>query len=110
MGQLHMNRGVHDDFAEYSVYVYRFPDEVLHGHSDWEKKRVTHDKMRALNFARKYFESDSYRMVEVKRKAYDDRYDRIIDRTFRVFTSEVYEVELLKPIQHFFGRIFNKKL
>lgn len=108
MGQLQMNREVHDDIAEYSVYVYRFPDDVLHGHSDWEKKRVTHNKMRAINFARKYFESESYRMVEVKRKAYDDRYERVIDRTFRVFTSETQDIEILRPIQRFFVKFFPK--
>lgn len=72
---------------EYSIYVYRYPDDVEAGQSDWEKKNVTRNKIRALSVAKKLHGSAAYKRVEVKRKSFETRYERMIDRTFKVYEA-----------------------
>ncbi len=73
--------------AEYSVYVYHYPDDLDAGQSDWEKKNVTRNKIRALSVAKKLHVSAAYKRVEVKRKSFETRYERMIDRTYKVYES-----------------------
>ncbi len=95
---------------EYSVYVYHYPDDIEDGHSDWEKKQVTRSKIRAMSVARKLHDSASFRKVEVKRKAFENRYDCMIDRTFKVYQSprpEQYgSVGLLSGVKRFVKQVF----
>ena len=101
MGQLGTSHKDNENTAEYSVYVYHYPDDIEHGQSDWEKKRVTRNKVRAMSVAKKYHDSAEYKKVEIKRKSYDSRYERVIDRTFHVYTSPGSDNDVLKPLHHF---------
>ena len=75
---------------EYSVYVFHRPDDVQKGQSDWEKKRVTRSKYKAMRLAEKLHGSDSYSKVEIKKKAFDARYAKIIDRTLKIYSSQSF--------------------
>lgn len=80
-----------DKTEEYSIYVYRAPEEMRLGQSDWERKRTTHSKYRALRMAKKYHESADYHRVEVKRKSFNAKYACDIDETFKVLDAEIPE-------------------
>ncbi|MFK7839411.1 MAG: hypothetical protein AB8B83_03695 [Bdellovibrionales bacterium] len=71
--------------TEYSIYVYLYPEDIENGHSDWEMKSVTTDVNDALHEAQSLFNSSHYKKVEVKRKYFDPKYNRLIDATFKVF-------------------------
>jgi len=72
--------------AEYSVYV--FHRNKAQDHTDWEKRKVTRNKYRALRWAEKYSHNDAYNKVEVKCKRFDKRYNRPIDRTIKTIKNE----------------------
>ena len=71
---------------EYSVYV--FHRNKTEGHTDWEMRKVTRNKYRALRWAEKYSKNGTYNKVEVKCKRYDTRYERPIDRTIKTLEKK----------------------
>ncbi|MGH1397727.1 MAG: hypothetical protein ACRBCT_00750 [Alphaproteobacteria bacterium] len=73
---------------EYSIYVYHRKGDIAEGHTDWEKMLVTRHKYRAMRWAEKYHDCADFAKVEVKCKAYDERYARPVDRTIRVLHEE----------------------
>lgn len=74
----------HIQNPEYSVYAFRHAKDIERGHTDWEKLFVTRNKYRALRRAEQFHNSADYKSIEVKRKSYDNRYSRPIDRTIKV--------------------------
>ena len=73
---------------EYSIYVYHYPEDIEDGHTDWERKAVTHCIQDAINQGQILFDSKSFKKVEIKKKYYDARYDRVIDATYKVFQDK----------------------
>lgn len=71
--------------AEYSVYVYLFPEDIGSGHTDWEMRQVTGNINDAVTEAQKLFNTRNFKKVEVKKKYFDTRYSRVVDATCKVF-------------------------
>jgi len=74
--------------AEYSVYVYLYPQDIENGHTDWEMKMTTDCIQDAVNQAQTFHDSHSYKKVEIKKKYFDAKYERIIDATYKIFQEK----------------------
>lgn len=73
---------------EYAVYIYHHPENRLEGQNDWEMRTRTTSLQDALDEARCLHESRGYRMVEVKKRALNQRTARVQDQTFKVFDCQ----------------------
>lgn len=73
---------------EFSVYVYHYPEDIEDKHTDWEKMAVTGDLADATDKAEILYNSREFKKVEIKKKYYDARYQRIMDKTHKVFQDK----------------------
>lgn len=91
MGQMQAKTLIQEsevNHPQYSVYVYHYPEQIELGHTDWEMKRMTGSRYRALKLAQKYHDSAAYHRVEVKKKYFDQKCDRMVDATMKVLEAE----------------------
>lgn len=70
---------------EYSVYTFDKPLPRQKGDNSWKRHFAGTDCDLALEEARLLSKSRQFHRVEVKKKFYDTRQNRIIDKTFKVF-------------------------
>lgn len=73
---------------EYSIYIYHHPDNYVEGWNDWEKRSVTYDLKAALIEAETLYASNEFQRVEIKEKIYDERRQRPVDHTYKVFDED----------------------
>lgn len=72
---------------EYSVYVYHNPKKNTK--SPWEMKGVTSDMDQAMKSAEKFHNSREFTKVEVKKKYFDEKNQRIVDMTLKTFEGNL---------------------
>ena len=87
---------------EFSVYVYHYPEDIEQGHTDWEKMAVTTCIQVAVNQAQSLFDTRDFKKVEIKKKYFDTKYERVIDATYKVF-QEKKRVSRRSGIMALFG-------
>jgi len=74
--------------TEFSVYVYNYADDIEDGHTDWKMMNVFHCVQEAVNQAQKLHDSREFKKVEIKKKFFDEKYGRLMDKTYKVFQNE----------------------
>lgn len=74
--------------TEYSIYVYHYPEDIEGGHSDWEKVAVTDCIQEAANKAQALYDSRTFKKVEIKKKYFDAKYQRVVDATYKVLQDK----------------------
>jgi len=74
--------------TEYSVYVYHYPNDIEDGHTDWEMVLACDCVQAAINQAQSLHDSDNFKKIEVKKKHFHPRYNRIVDETYKVFQNK----------------------
>lgn len=73
---------------EYSIYVYHYACDIEEGYTDWEKIGVTSCIQDAVNQAQNLFDTSDFKKVEIKKKFYDTKYQRVVDATYKVFQDK----------------------
>lgn len=73
---------------EFSIYVYHYACDIEEGHTDWEKIAVTPCIQDAVNQAQNLFDTSEFKKVEIKKKYYDTKYQRVVDATYKVFQNK----------------------
>lgn len=74
--------------AEYSVYVYRYADDIEEGRTDWEMKVMTQDLSHAMEQAQVMHDSRDYKKIEVKKRYFDHKYQCVLDVTYKVLQDK----------------------
>lgn len=74
--------------AEFSVYVYHYPEDIEMGHVDWKKESVSNCIQEAANQAQELFDTNNFKKVEIKKKYFDEKYGRMIDATYKVLQDK----------------------
>ena len=70
---------------QYTVYIYHHPENRLEGQNDWEIRTITADLKQALREAASLYESQGYRMVEIKKRVTNPKTAQSRDRTLKIF-------------------------
>ena len=71
--------------AEYSVYVFHHPLPQRDSVRAWERKGQTANRDEALQQAEGLHQSRAYHSIEVKKKFFDMRRQRIVNRTVKIY-------------------------
>ncbi len=74
--------------TEFSIYVYHYPEDIEDGHTDWEKVAVTDCIQEAANKAQSLYDSRDFKKVEIKKKYFDLKYQRVVDATYKVLQDK----------------------
>ena len=74
--------------TEFSIYVYHYPEDIEDKHTDWEMMAVTTCIQEAVNTAQSLYDTNDFKKVEIKKKYFDAKYQRVIDATYKVFQKK----------------------
>lgn len=75
-----------DPSVEYSVYIFHRPfHNDNNDHITWEKRHTTWSMRVAQRQAEKLFRTNAYDRVEIKKKFFDPKVQRIIDKTMKIY-------------------------
>ncbi len=74
-----------EDAIEYSIYAYHHPANKKEGQNDWEMIHQTTNMEEAMKKAEALHESGDYHKVEVKKKYFDEKNNRKIDMTLKLY-------------------------
>ena len=89
--------------TEFSIYVYHYPEDIEARHTDWEKVAVTNCIQEAVNKAQSLYDSREFKKVEIKKKYFDPKYQRVIDATYKVLQDRKKRVSRRSGIMALFG-------
>lgn len=70
---------------EYSIYTFDMPKGKQKGQSKWQKHATLDDMIKAMAEAQNLYESEKYQKIEVKKKFFDQKKNRIVDMTLKVY-------------------------
>ncbi len=70
---------------EFSIYVYHHEFNIEDGFTDWERVSKTTCLQDAFHQAQLLFDSDDFKKVEIKKKYFDPKYQRLIDTPCKVY-------------------------
>lgn len=74
---------------EYSIYTFDMPKAGQKGESKWQKHTTLDDMIKAMVEAQALYESEKYQKIEVKKKFFDQKKNRVVDMTLKVFERDV---------------------
>lgn len=72
---------------EYAIYTFDKTDQKAKGDSKWQKYATLDDMVKAMAEAQSLLESRKYERIEVKKKFFDQKKNRTVDMTLKVFES-----------------------
>lgn len=73
---------------EYAIYTFDKNDAKAKGDSKWQKHATLSDMVKAMSEAQSLLESKKFERIEVKKKFFDQKKNRTVDMTLKVFESE----------------------
>lgn len=74
---------------EYSIYTFDMPSDKQKGQSKWQKHSTLDDMARAMAEAQNLYESAKFQKIEVKQKFFDQKKNRTVDMTLKVYERAV---------------------
>lgn len=74
---------------EYSIYTYDMPSPGQKGQGKWQKHTTLDDMIKAMVQAQTLHDSEKYQKIEVKKKFFDQKKNRVVDMTLKVFERDV---------------------
>lgn len=89
--------------TEFSIYVYHYPEDIEDRHADWEKVAVTDCIQEAANKAQSLYDSHNFKKVEIKKKYFDSKYQRVVDATYKVLQDKKKRASHRSGIMALFG-------
>lgn len=73
---------------EYTIYTFDMPKAKQKADSSWKKHSTLDDMGRAMNEAESLHQTQKYQKIEVKKKFFDQKKNRVIDMTLKVYESK----------------------
>lgn len=73
---------------EYTIYTFDMPVAKKKGDISWKKHSTSDDMGRAMAEAEGLLETQKYRKIEVKKKFFDQKKNRTVDMTLKIFETE----------------------
>jgi len=73
---------------EYTIYTYDMPTPKQKGDNSWKKHSTGQDMGKAMEEAEQLSETKKFQKVEVKKKFFDQKKNRTVDMTLKVFETE----------------------
>ena len=70
---------------EYSIYTFDMPKPKQKGQTKWQKHATLDDMIKAMAQAQSLYESEKFQKIEVKKKFFDQKKNRTVDMTLKVF-------------------------
>lgn len=72
---------------EYTIYTFDMP-KTKKADSSWKKHSTLDDMGRAINEAESLHQSQKYQKIEVKKKFFDQKKNRVVDMTLKIYESK----------------------
>ena len=73
---------------EYTIYTFDMPSPKQKGQNSWKKHSSGDDMGKAMNEAETLHQSRKYQKIEVKKKFFDQKKNRVVDMTLKSFESK----------------------
>jgi hypothetical protein len=70
---------------EYTIYTFDMPRPNQKGDNSWQKHAVLEDMSKAMNEAETLHATKKYQKVEVKKKFFDQKKNRVVDMTLKTY-------------------------
>lgn len=74
---------------EYTIYTFDMPTPKQKGENSWQKHATLDDMAKAMGDAEELHLTQKYHKVEVKKKFFDQKKNRTVDMTLKVFENKV---------------------
>lgn len=74
---------------EYSIYTYDMPRPGQKGESKWQKHVTLDDMIKAMVEAQNLYDSEKFQKIEVKKKFFDQKKNRVVDMTLKVYERDL---------------------
>lgn len=72
---------------EYTIYTYDMPAPNQKGENAWKKHATLDDMTKAMSEAESLHQTQKYQKIEVKKKFFDQKKNRAVDMTLKVFET-----------------------
>jgi hypothetical protein len=72
---------------EYTIYTFDMPTPSQKGDNSWKKHATLEDMSKAMSEAETLHQSQKFQKVEVKKKFFDQKKNRTVDMTLKVFEA-----------------------
>ena len=72
---------------EYTIYTFDMPTPKQKGDNSWKKHSSLDDMTKAMSEAENLHQSRKYQKIEVKKKFFDQKKNRTVDMTLKIFES-----------------------
>jgi len=73
---------------EYTIYTFDMPSPKQKGDNSWKKHATLEDMSKAMQEAENLHQTQKFQKIEVKKKFFDQKKNRIVDMTLKVFESQ----------------------
>ncbi|PZO87319.1 MAG: hypothetical protein DI626_04280 [Micavibrio aeruginosavorus] len=74
---------------EYTIYTFDMPSPKQKGENSWQKHSTLDDMAKAMSEAETLHQSQKFHKIEVKKKFFDQKKNRTVDMTLKVFENKV---------------------
>jgi len=72
---------------EYTIYTFDMANAKQKGDNSWKKHSSLDDMTKAMSEAENLHQSRKYQKIEVKKKFFDQKKNRTVDMTLKIFES-----------------------
>ena len=72
---------------EYTIYTFDMPKAKQKSDNSWKKHATLEDMAKAMNEAETLHQTQKFQKIEVKKKFFDQKKNRTVDMTLKVFES-----------------------
>ncbi len=72
---------------EYTIYTFDMPVPKQKGDNSWKKHATLDDMGKAMSEAESLLESKKFQKIEVKKKFFDQKKNRVVDMTLKIFET-----------------------
>lgn len=73
---------------EYTIYTFDMPAPKQKGDNTWKKHSTLDDMGKAMIEAETLHQTQKFQKIEVKKKFFDQKKNRVVDMTLKVFESQ----------------------
>jgi tRNA U38,U39,U40 pseudouridine synthase TruA len=73
---------------EYTIYTFDMPTPKQKADNSWKKHATLDDMSRAMQEAENLHQTQKFQKVEVKKKFFDQKKNRIVDMTLKTFETK----------------------
>ncbi|MFA5592861.1 MAG: hypothetical protein WC989_06080 [Micavibrio sp.] len=72
---------------EYTIYTFEMPERSQKGENSWKKHATHEDMVLAMKEAEGLYQTQKYEKIEVKKKFFDQKKNRTVDMTLKVYET-----------------------